>query len=81
MSKENISELDNEEFYDANDENEIDPNLKERFNYEDMLVLVDNDVETAIMMLNNFLETEFDTFNKILEEANKEDISTIKWAV
>ena len=58
--------------------NEQDPHVKERFDFEEMMTFVDNDLETGIMMLSNFLETEVDTFNKIVTGASK-DAEKIDW--
>ena len=43
----------------------------DEFDWPGVLVLVDNDPEMALMMLQNFVETERDTFNKIISESAK----------
>jgi HPt (histidine-containing phosphotransfer) domain-containing protein len=42
--------------------------MTDAFDWEGVLVLVDNDPEMALMMLQNFLESERGTFDKIVSE-------------
>lgn len=45
-----------------------DDNPSELFDFDEMMMLVDNDPDMAVMMLQNFLETERGTLDKIIAE-------------
>jgi hypothetical protein len=42
------------------------PSDEELFAWSEVLVLVDNDKEMALMMLQNFLESERESFNTVV---------------
>ncbi len=66
------------------DAEEATPTESELFDYEEMLALVDGDPDMGIMMLENFLESERGTLEKVQHEGRKAAgdaamVATIDW--